>query len=190
MNKYLYAFTVAFLTLALSGCSTIMDGSSQTVRIETPSVEQGVCYLDRPGFRQRVWVPGSAHITKSEDPLHMTCFATGNRIVQISVPPEINDSAYYNVANVGLGAPFDYVTKAMFHYPDLIVVDFTHVEPKLMPKPDYDNLLREYPELASFEQFNPGKSILYSDRNKSYEAPAARKPYQDAFDNDDALVQQ
>lgn len=151
----------------LAACSTVVRGPTQEVQILTPGVEGAVCMLETPGARRRVWVPTVVNIEKSHDPLSITCLAPGNREKTILVEPVVDNSAYMNLANAGVGALVDLETGAMFEFPETIVVDFRDIPSQPMPLPAYQQLLKENPNLADVEEFRPGMAILQRDRYQS-----------------------
>ena len=59
MNRFVLSF---FTLLTLTACSTMLDGSTQEFRVETPGVEGAMCYMLRSGFSQRIYPPQTVHI--------------------------------------------------------------------------------------------------------------------------------
>ena len=149
--------------LLLSGCSTIKDKATQKITILAPGTGGTLCFLERPGFRERIWTPKTVDITKSKDTINFTCIAPGNREERFAVKPTVNKSVYGNVATLGLGALYDYQTGAMFEYPDKVIVDFSGVKPTTQPLPEYQQLLADNPDLAGVEEFRPGNAMLMRD---------------------------
>lgn len=155
------------LALALSGCSTMVNRATQEITIETPGTEGAICFIERPGYRSRVWTPKTIRINKSRYPLQVNCIAQGNREKTVVVEPVLPDSFYLNVFNgLAMGALIDYETGSMFTLPDKIVVDFTDMKPKPMPLPSYQRVIDDNPDIARTEAFKPGKSMLERDRNR------------------------
>lgn len=153
--------------LAIAGCSTMVNRATQEITIETPGASGALCFLERPGYSSRVWAPKTVRLTKSKYDLSVRCIAPGNREKVEIVKPELPDSFFLNVAN-GLvpGALIDHETGAMFSLPEKVVVDFTTMQPKSMPPPDYQEVLDQNPDIAVMEEFRPGKSALQRDRNR------------------------
>lgn len=159
-------FSVIAAVLMLSACSTVTDGATQEVAIETPGTSGAVCVLERPGHRMRVWAPKTVRITKSSGPMTVTCRAPGNREKTVVVDPEIADTFMLNIFNGFVpGALADNNTGAMYSYPDKIAVDFSGMPPERMEKPDYQRVLDENPDIFDMEEFRPGTPALQRDRN-------------------------
>lgn len=159
-------FSVIAAVLMLSACSTVTDGATQEVAIETPGTSGAVCVLERPGHRMRVWAPKTVRITKSSGPMTVTCRAPGNREKTVVVDPEIADTFMLNIFNGFVpGALADNNTGAMYSYPDKIAVDFSGMPPQRMEKPDYQRVLDENPDIFDMEEFRPGTPALQRDRN-------------------------
>lgn len=161
-------FLLSFTCLALSACGTAIDGASQRIEVVTPGANDAVCTLENNNLKYKIYTPGAAVIPKRPGTLTVTCVADGNRRKTVVYDEKINDTAYANVLNAGLGAAWDYETGGAFEYPETIVVDFTGIPASQMPRPNYDKHLREHPELFGMEEFRPGRSALIRDK---YETP-------------------
>lgn len=166
-------FSAIAVVLMLSACSSVIGSATQDITIETPGTGDAICTLDRPGYASRVWAPKTVRITKSSDPMEITCRAPGNREKKIVVEPELATSFMLNAFNgVIPGAVVDYSTSAMYQYPEKIVVDFTGMLPQKMPVPDYQQVLDQNPDVFDMEEWRPGAAALQRDRN--YAAPELR----------------
>ena len=180
------SFSVLLAVFLLAACSSMTDGATQDITIETPGTGDAICTLDRPGYASRVWAPKTVKITKSSDPMVVTCRAPGNREKKVVVHPDIPTSFYVNLANGLLpGAAYDYSTGAMYKYPEKIVVDFTDMKPQKMPVPDYQQVLDQNPDVFDMEEWRPGAAALQRDRD--YLAPElkARRTDQEIFSGGD-----
>ncbi len=174
--------SILCVTILLASCSRVMDGSTQEIMIETPGTAGALCFLERPGYRMRVWAPQTIHLTKSGDDLSVHCIAPGNREKTIVVEAEILDSFTLNVLNGVLpGAAVDYETGSMFTYPETVTVDFRGTAPKAMPLPDYQLMLMENPAIMNMEEFRPGESALQRDRHDVTPTLQPRKTDGDVF---------
>lgn len=170
------------VSVVLAGCSTIIDKPSQEITIETSGTDGALCFLERPGYSTRVWAPKTLIITKSPDPLEVTCRAPGNREKKIVAEPKIAKSYFANIANGMLpGSIVDYETAAMFVYPEKIIVDFSGMKPQQMPLPEYQRTLAENPEIMNMEEFRPGQSALQRDRYSGTPELQPRRSTDDLF---------
>lgn len=158
---------LSLIPLLLSGaCSSLLDGSTQEVRVETPGAAGGYCYLERSGLKYKTFPPQTIKITNNNEDLTVNCTMPGNRRKTITVAVLAGESVFYNVMNgIIPGLAYDYKSGAMFKYPDVITVDFTDVPSKVRPLPDYQRLLLDNPLLAEVEEFRSGASALQRDRD-------------------------
>lgn len=160
-----HVLSILAVSAFLAGCSTMIDKPSQEITIETSGTEGALCFLERPGYSTRVWAPKTLIITKSPDPLEVTCRAPGNREKKVVAEPKVAKSYFANIANGMIpGALVDYETAAMFVYPEKIIVDFSGMQPQQMPAPEYQRTLAENPEIMGMEEFRPGQAALQRDR--------------------------
>lgn len=160
--------TVIFAALMLSGamlsgCSTIMSGATEDIRINTAGANEALCDVTQGGRRYRVYAPSTFRAMRSPDDMRIHCRAPGNRDQIVLVKSEISDNAAYNVSNLGLGVGWDAMSGALYNYPDVILMDFRGVAPSSYPQPDYQDVFDRNPELMQMEQFRPGNPALGSD---------------------------
>jgi hypothetical protein len=116
----------AVSALALTGCATALERSTQTVYFQAVGATEVSCSVDTGKLKYKVNLPQKAEITKSRLPIHLTCLAAGNRKKEMLVASEVSGWTFGNVATgVVPGAAWDAASGAMFKYPDIIIVDFT-----------------------------------------------------------------
>ncbi len=153
----------------LGACSTIVDGSMQNIRVETPGSKDSICYLENEHARYKVVPPQTIKITKFKKPFKVNCLASGDRKKSVDIDPTLSESAYYNIANGGIpGLIIDDNANSMYESPDLIVVDFTGMKPNMYPLPDYQHDLLQNPTLFQYEEFRAGIPALQSDVYKEH----------------------
>lgn len=150
--------------IVLSSCATVIDGSTQEVRVETPGAKDSICYLENDYARYKVVPPQTIRITKFKKPFKVNCHASGNRFKSIDIDPTLSDSVFFNVANgVIPGIIADDNASAMYEAPNMIVVDFSGMKPTAYPLPDYHHDILKNPSLFQYEEFRPGVPALQSD---------------------------
>lgn len=185
MTRYLFSVLAVFF---LVSCSTIVDRSTQEMRVETPGTEGAMCYLKRPGMLQKVYPPQTVRLQKTSDDIEVRCLAMGNREKTVVVESMMSDSVMLNISNgFILGALYDYDTGALFKYPELVKVDFSAMKPRAMPMPDYHKMLAKNPALLDMEEFRPGQPALQRDR---YNEPVALEKTERAKAAEEAAAQQ
>lgn len=150
--------------MALSGCARVIEGSSQSMTIETPGANGATCFIENQEFRYKIYAPQTIRITRSYYPFDVRCLAPGNRQKTVTVAPKIQEATYMNAANGFIpGMLVDYNTRSFYKFPELVIVDFTDMAPRQMPAPHHDKLLKENPHLRGMEEFRPGLPALQRD---------------------------
>ena len=118
MPRYLVS-----LLLALAGCSTVIEGSSQTLTVRTPGASGADCILSSPdGTTYYVRTPGTVGIGKSRKDLTVHCRKAGYRDGIGTLRSSFDVLTLGNVVTAGLGAGVDAATGAMHEYPKTIDV--------------------------------------------------------------------
>jgi hypothetical protein len=174
------------VTALLTGCSTVIDRSTQDITVETPGATGAQCLMEWSGHRMRVLAPKTVKITKDEGPMTVTCLAPGNREKTVVIEPITPSSYSYNFFTGFLpGALYDRDTGAMWLYPEKIVVDFTGMPVQDMPKPDYQQLLDANPGMAGMEEFRPGRAALQRDKDYKPQELQPRRSDSELFSGED-----
>ncbi len=106
--------------LLVSGCATIINGTSQSVTVST-SPPNASCAVDRMGERIGVvpQTPGSLRVDKSKNSLTVTCAKPGYQTASVTRPPSFSLVTLGNAIAGGLiGVGVDFATGANFKYPE------------------------------------------------------------------------
>lgn len=184
LSKFFKTALTAFMLVPMIGlgaCAYFIDTSNQEMTILTPGAQNAVCFVYSGDLRYRVHPPKTFNISKSDKDLKVDCLAPGNRRNMVVLEPTIADSAKYNVANGGIGAVWDYGSKAMFEYPSIVEVNFTDTPVKDESLPAHNNLDIKQPEEHMNEEYRPGMPRMNADkslppveiRTRGTNAPAA-----------------
>jgi hypothetical protein len=149
----------------LSGCSTVIEGSSQQVMFETVGALDAACsvMLGENKMRYTVYPPQKIWIKKSAEPMNIFCQAPGNRTRTIIVESEVAGTTFLNVFNGTLGGFYDGQSGAMFKYPDNVIVDFSDTVAELAPLPSYHNTDTIPPDQPGIEYMGPDTPKLQED---------------------------
>ena len=110
--------------LALSGCASIVSGSSQVVSVST-TPPGATCEVARRGAPLGVInaTPGMVHIGKSAADLNVTCTKPGYETATAATPSSFNGWTFGNLILGGaIGIVVDVATGADFDYPPLVQV--------------------------------------------------------------------
>lgn len=151
--------------IALGACAYTMDKEFQPLTIRTPGAKNAVCMVNAANINYKFYPPQTRNIKKSNNDVTIDCMAPGNRERRVVIRPNIEDSFYGNVVNGMVpGGAVDYASEAMFGYPDVVNVDFSHAKPRPMPLPahNYEDTLQ--PESYYLEEFRPGAPSMNADK--------------------------
>jgi hypothetical protein len=126
MNRSAFLLPLCLLA-ALSGCADIIDGSTQTVSVQTTSATgeiDGVqCALNNHKGTWQVTSPGSVTVHRGSEPLGVSCTKDGYAPAKEQVASSTNNYVFGNVLiGGGIGATVDTVSGAAWKYPKLITV--------------------------------------------------------------------
>ena len=113
---------IAVGLLALTGCATIVEGTSKTITIAT-NPPTASCAVSRKGEELGRTTPTSQQLTvsKSRNPLTVACTAPGHRSTTVFVDSNVTAAAVASIAFIDLGV-VDYATGALNDYPPTVLV--------------------------------------------------------------------
>ena len=152
--------------LTLSACASLAEDPVQEVRFETPGARGALCTVNVDGFLYKVRPPQAVKLPKTGRGLSVDCSAPGNRRQKIFVESTTTSGAAANLANGLLpGLVWDVGTGGLYHYPDVVTIDFSSIAVRPEPMPAYNNPDIRQPEDYDLEEFRPGTPRLNSDRN-------------------------
>lgn len=106
----------------LSGCATIINGTSQSMTVST-SPPNASCAVDRMGERIGAvpQTPGSLRVDKSKNSLTVTCAKPGYQTTSVTRSPSFSLVTLGNaVAGGVIGVGVDFATGANFKYPEKV----------------------------------------------------------------------
>ncbi len=130
------SLSVLCLAVLLPGCATIMEGTGQTVSINTdPS--GALCRVSRNGatLGEISSTPGSVRVDKSKNDISVSCSKDGYKTATISQSPSFNGSTFGNILLGGIvGAGVDAATGANYNYPGTLHIPLS-ADPALASKP-------------------------------------------------------
>ena len=108
--------------LLLSGCATILEGTSQdiTVMVNPP---EGTCDVTRKGETLGQIAQGSptVQVSKSRHNIEMKCASQGFKPANVTVRSSVSPGGVASIVFVDFGA-VDYVTGALNSYPEKVSV--------------------------------------------------------------------
>lgn len=152
------------MVVALAGCSSVLEGPTQSITLLTPGAENASCMLHNKDFRYEMWTGETRNIQRSEHDLIVDCTAPGNRQKSVIVDNHVTSETYGNVVTAGVGAMYDYYDNSMYEYPAIISVDFRDAKPSSYGLPDYHSKDLPDPSDAPIESYAPGVPKTDMDR--------------------------
>lgn len=121
--KMEFCAAIAAISIALSGCATIVDGSTQSVSISTAPVQGAACTLTNSEGTWYVTSPGNAVVHKTKNDLRVTCKKDGFQEGSQVAVSKFGGATFGNiVAGGGVGALVDAASGANYYYDSPLVV--------------------------------------------------------------------
>jgi len=113
-------FMIFLMALVVTGCATIVKGTTQVVAIETPGAPGANCELSSPGIGARTVVtPATIELDKSQHNIAVTCRKACFQDGVAMIPSYTEGMAAGNVIAGGvIGLGVDAATGAMNKYAD------------------------------------------------------------------------
>jgi hypothetical protein len=125
--------SLAGLGLVLSGCATIVNGTTQSVSIlTTPADAEGAkCELRNSEGAWFVTTPGSAVVHKTKNDLTVTCKKDGFQDATMVVPSKFGGATAGNILAGGIiGVGVDAASGANYSYQNQTILQLVPVPPK------------------------------------------------------------
>ncbi|HEY1613810.1 MAG TPA: hypothetical protein VGF97_08990 [Rhizomicrobium sp.] len=111
------------LAIMLSGCATVIQGSSQSIAVTTPPTTGAYCTLTSKEGNWTVLSPGVATVEKSKEDIVAHCSKAGWQDASATIPSDFQGWTIGNVLLGGLiGVGVDAATGAINQYPKAFAV--------------------------------------------------------------------
>lgn len=119
-------FALCATTVLVSGCATVINGSTQPVSVTSDTVVGASCELKNSEGSWYVTTPGSAVISRTKNDLTVTCKKDGYPTVSLVVPSQFHAATFGNIIAGGVvGVVVDASTGANYEYDTPIKVSFS-----------------------------------------------------------------
>lgn len=130
MSRPVLTFAVvAVAAVQLSGCASIVKGSSATVAVTTPPVQGAACVLSAPEGSWQVTSPGSVTVQRSKHDIQVRCTKEGYQDAAAVIPSSFEGWSLGNLILGGVvGVVVDASTGAMNDYPNAFQVPMTKLD--------------------------------------------------------------
>jgi hypothetical protein len=109
---------IAALGIALSGCASIIKGTTQSIAVTTPPVSGADCVLSSKEGNWTVVTPGVAQVHKSKEDIQVRCTKAGYQDASATIPSDFEGWTLGNLLLGGIiGVGVDASTGAINEYP-------------------------------------------------------------------------
>ena len=114
------------LAFALSGCASIVEGTTQSIAVTTPPTDGAKCVLTSSEGTYYVTTPGNVIVHKTKNSLKAECKKDGFDVAEKTIEPHFNGATAGNIIAGGIiGIGIDAATGANYNYPKEVAVDMT-----------------------------------------------------------------
>ena len=121
---------VAALGVALSGCASIVEGTTQSIAVTSPPTDGAKCVLKSSEGTYYVTTPGNATVHKTKNDLDVNCTKDGFRDAHTTIPSHFNGATAGNILAGGvIGLGIDAATGANYNYPTEFAVTMVPSDP-------------------------------------------------------------
>ncbi|MBK9584972.1 MAG: hypothetical protein IPO55_03550 [Alphaproteobacteria bacterium] len=122
--KIVYCVTALFL---LSGCSTIVEGKTQSVSVSTPGAEGAICTLSSPAIGNlSIKTPDTIMVQKSKHNIDVRCTKDCYEDTVGTIPSSFEGMTFGNIIFGGIiGVGVDAASGAMNNYQPSLMIQMT-----------------------------------------------------------------
>ena len=124
----------AAMGFALSGCASIVEGTTQSLAVTTPPADGAKCVLTSSEGTYYVTSPGNAIVHKTKNDLSIVCNKDGFNEAHFTLSPHFNGATAGNILAGGIiGIGIDAATGANYNYPPSVAVPMTELAAPATP---------------------------------------------------------
>lgn len=129
-------YLVLAAAVALSGCASIVEGTSQSIAISTPPTAGAQCTLSSSQGSWLVVSPGNVTVPKSKSDIQVRCVKPGWQPAAGTIPSGFEGMTAGNILVGGvIGLGVDAATGAIHEYPHAFQVPMTQLPTAAAPMP-------------------------------------------------------
>ncbi len=131
--KFVSVAAIAALGFSVSGCASIVEGTTQSIAVTSTPASGANCVLTSSEGTYYVTTPGNVTVHKTKNDLAIVCKHDGYQDASTKISPHFNGATLGNVIAGGvIGVGIDAATGANFNYPEKFDVPMIAVS---MPAP-------------------------------------------------------
>lgn len=124
LNQLTKIIGISMVVLSTSACSTIVNGSNQSIAFNTGDVEGANCELtggSEFAVRENFTTPAAIQVPRSKKALQMECTKAGYKDAKRSINSKVEATMGGNLLIGGVvGGAVDAATGAMYKYPETV----------------------------------------------------------------------
>ncbi|HWD27689.1 MAG TPA: hypothetical protein VG387_11020 [Rhizomicrobium sp.] len=128
MKKIITAAAFAAMGVAVSGCATVIEGTTQSIAVTSMPRAGAKCTLSSSEGTYYVTTPGNAIVHKTKNDIAVDCTHEGYQDAHVVVSPHFNYVTFGNAILGGLiGVAVDAATGSDFNFPSAVNVTLVPV---------------------------------------------------------------
>jgi len=109
---------IAALGVTLSGCASIVEGTTQSIAVSSAPADGATCVLTSSEGTYYVTTPGNTTVHKTKNDLVVVCTRQGFKDAHTVIPSHFNGATAGNILAGGvIGIGIDAATGANYNYP-------------------------------------------------------------------------
>lgn len=118
MSTFNKVAAVLNIGVLLSGCASVIKGSTQSINISTPPTTGAICNLSSAQGNWQVMSPGAVSVDKSKEDIQIRCAKPGWQEAALTIPSNFEGWTVGNILLGGVvGIGVDAATGAINEYP-------------------------------------------------------------------------
>ena len=118
MSTFHKVGAVLNIGVVLSGCASVIKGSTQSINISTPPTMGAICNLSSARGNWQVMSPGAVSVEKSREDIQIRCAKPGWQEAALTIPSNFEGWTVGNILLGGvIGIGVDAATGAINEYP-------------------------------------------------------------------------
>ncbi len=126
--KFTAVAAVAALGVCLCGCATVVNGTTQSISVNTAPVSGAACTLTSSEGTWYITTPGSAVVHKTKNDITAVCKKDGYQDATATIPAKFGATTLGNVIlGGGVGLIVDAASGANYTYSALTVIPMVQV---------------------------------------------------------------
>ena len=120
---------VAAMGVTVSGCASIVEGTTQSIALTSPPTDGAKCVLTSSEGTYYVTTPGNTTVHKTKNDLDVVCKKDGVKEAHTTIPSHFNGATAGNILAGGvIGLGIDAATGANYNYPTEFAVTMDPVD--------------------------------------------------------------